>query len=194
MRPAVKPAAATLSDLLALPEEERYELIDGELVPKEAARGEHGTAQTKLAEKVGPYNRRPGGRFPGGWWFATEVLVDLGSGQAYRPDIAGWRRERMPQRPTGVPITVRPDWICEILSPGNASHDTIKKMRGYHRAEVPHYWILDPMQETLEVYRWHQDGYLLVQGAQRSERIRAEPFDAVELQVGVFFGDEEEDE
>ena len=60
--------------------------------------------------------RPPGGRFPGGWWFETEVEIEFETHEIYRPDIVGWRRERSAQRPTGTPIRLRPDWICEILS------------------------------------------------------------------------------
>lgn len=91
-----------------------------------------------------------------------------------------------------MPVTLIPDWICEILSPTNASSDTITKMNLYHQVRVPHDWLLDPRDETLTVHRWMPEGYLRVLGAARGDRVRAEPFDAVELQVGVFFGDDED--
>jgi Uma2 family endonuclease len=185
---------ATIEDLLAMPEEDRYEIIDGELVPKEAASGKHAGAQTRLGRSLGPFDRRPGGPpdRPGGWWFATEALIQFTPGQVRRPDVAGWHRERLPELPAKVPITVLPDWICEILSPSNASNDTVRKMRLYHRCQVPHYWLIDPIGETLSVYRYTPDGYLQVLLAERGERVRAEPFAAIELQVGVFFGEDEE--
>ena len=92
-----------------------------------------------------------------------------------------------------MPVMVRPDWVCEILST-NRTNDLIKKKRVYHRFGVPHYWIIDPAEETLLVNRWSQDGYVEILAAERGERVRAEPFDAISLQVGIFFGDEEEDE
>jgi Uma2 family endonuclease len=190
----VHTAEATLANLLALPDQGHgYEIIEGNLVEKETS-AEHGVAQTRLGRALGPFDRRPGGRLPGGWWFATEVLIDFGPKQQFRPDIAGWRRERMPERPTGIVVPVAPDWICEIVSPSNASNDTVKKKRVYHQNQVPHYWLLDPVQETLSVLRWSQDGYVEVLNAIRGERVRAEPFEAVELSVGVFFGDDEEEE
>jgi Uma2 family endonuclease len=186
--------SATLEELLAMPEEERYEIVDGELLPKEAGSGKHGGAQGRTFQSLAPFNRRPGGppERPGGWWFATEALISFSPRQIRRPDIAGWRRDRLPELPAAVPITVLPDWICEILSPTNASNDTIKKMRLYHQARVPHYWLIDPIAETLAVYRDTPDGYLNVLIAERGERVRAEPFAAIELPVGVFFGDDEE--
>jgi Uma2 family endonuclease len=91
-----------------------------------------------------------------------------------------------------VPITIRPDWICEVLSQ-NKRNDLIKKKRVYHRHEVGHYWIVDPGEETLAVYRWHPDGFVEVLIADRSETVRAEPFDALELCIGVLFGDDEDE-
>jgi len=95
------PGEATLADLLALPDEGRgHEIIDGEIIEKETS-AEHGVAQSRIGRLLGPFDRRPGGRLPGGWWFATEVLIDFGLKQLLRPDVVGWRRERMPERPQG---------------------------------------------------------------------------------------------
>ena len=185
---------ATLADLLAIPEEDRYhEVIDGELVRKEAASGRHGGAQARLSSALGPYNRRPGGRFPGGWWFASECEIRFEDSQVFRPDVAGWRRENLAELPAEVPITVRPDWVCEILSKNNKRRDLIYKKRVYQRHHVDHYWIVDPFEETLSVYRWHEDGYVEVLIADRTERVRAEPFTEIELPVGVLFGDDPDD-
>jgi Uma2 family endonuclease len=87
-------------------------------------------------------------------------------------------------------VRVRPDWVCEILSRTTARRDLVDKLGSFHRAEVPHYWIVDPAHETLTVHGWHPDGSLVALTAARCETVRAEPFDAVELPVGVIFGDE----
>jgi len=184
---------STLADLLAIPEDRRrHELIDGVIVEKEAASGRHGGAQVRLARRLGPYDRKPGGRWPGGWWFATEVEILFDELEVFRPDVAGWRRERLAELPSEVPISVRPDWICEILST-NKRNDLIKKKRVYHRHHVEHYWIVDPVEETLAVYRWHTDGYVEILIAARDERVSAEPFGAIDLRVGVLFGDDEDE-
>lgn len=190
------PAPHTIADLLAIPEHQRFhELIDGHLVHKALPSARHGAAQNATSQLLRPFNRRPGGTGgPGGWWFATEVEVELAPDQVYRPDVCGWRREHLPELPTEAPMKIRPDWVCEILSPSNAGNDTVKKLRAYHRHHVPHYWIIDPMAETLTVHRFTEGGYLLALAAQRGERVRAEPFDAIERQVGVLFGDDESDD
>lgn len=191
--PAVKAVPATLEDLLAIPEgDRRHELLDGALVEKGAASGEHGQAQFNLSTYLTPFRRRTGEGRPGGWWFATEVDVSFDPANVLRPDVVGWRRERVPERPRGVPIPLRPDWVCEVLST-NRRNDLIKKKRVYHRHEVPHYWVIDPEDETLSVYRWAPEGYIELLAAERSETVSAEPFDAVPLRVGVLFGDDEDD-
>jgi Uma2 family endonuclease len=183
---------ATLEQLWAIPEAERFhELIAGELIEKAAPSGEHGDAQAGVVGAVRiPFQREPGRGGPGGWWIATEVEVLLETHEVIRPDVVGWLRERCPDRPTGTPVRLRPDWICEVVSPSNANDDTVKKLRLYREVGVPHYWIADPRDATLTVMRWSQDGYVTLMRAVRGEIVRAEPFQAVELHVGTLFGDD----
>lgn len=193
--PARARPAATFADLQAIPAAERFhEIIAGELVRKANPSGEHGDAQSALVSSIKPpFQRRPGGKLPGGWWIYTEVEIQLAPDHIYRPDIVGWRRDRVPERPTGTPIPIRPDWICEVLSPSNPGTDRVKKLNHYHHFGVPHYWLVDPMEASLSVFRWTADGYLLILAADRTARVRAEPFEAVELSVGALFGEEEEE-
>lgn len=186
---------ATVEDLLALPERSRFhEIVNGELVQKATPSGEHGGAQAALAGSLfGPFSRRPGGRWPGGWWFATEVEIEFETHEVYRPDVVGWRRERAVERPSGTPVRLRPDWICEILSPSNAREDQVTKFETYRRCGVTHYWIADPDSRTLRVHRWTKEGYLVVLTAQAGQRVRAEPFEALEFEVGILFGDDPDD-
>jgi Uma2 family endonuclease len=186
-------SAATVEDLLAIPEDERRcELIEGSIVDKGATSGEHGGAQFNLSGFLGPFQRRPGGSAPGGWWFSIDVDVYFDAANTFRPDIAGWRRERVPERPRGALIKLRPDWVCEILST-NRSNDLVKKKRVYHRHQVPYYWIIDPVEETLAVHRWTAEGYVEILAAERDERVQAEPFEAIPLFVGALFGDGDEE-
>ncbi len=90
-----------------------------------------------------------------------------------------------------MPVMVRPDWVCEILST-NKRNDLIKKKRVYHRHELPSYWIIDPIEESLSVLRWTPEGYSEILAAERGEEVRAEPFEALPLKVGALFGDEED--
>ena len=185
----VRPRPATVADWLAQPDDARIELIDGELIPKAAPTFEHGQAQLAISAAIGgPFGRKPGGPdAPGGWRLASEVDVLL-DGRGYRPDLAGWRRDHVLVMPRERPITVRPDWLCEIVSESNRATDTIKKLRRYHQAAVPHYWIIDHAARALTVYRHHVDGYVTVLAAEAGERVRAEPFDAIELDVAALLG------
>ncbi len=183
---------ATEADLWAIPEERRrHELVAGELVEKAAPSGEHGSVQAGVVGLLrGPFQRRGGAGGPGGWWLATEVDVRLDAGAIVRPDVAGWRRASCPARPTGLPVVQRPDWVCEVVSPSNANHDTVTKLRVYHAARVEHYWLVDPRDATLTVMRWSEAGYVTRLRAERGEVVRAEPFEAIEIAVGTLFGDD----
>lgn len=185
----------TIEDWRALPDDHHFELIDGELVEKAAPTLEHGRSQQRTGSAIGDaFDRRPNGlRGPGGWWIASEVDVLL-DGRIFRPDLAGWRRrrDRAATLPRELPVVLRPDWICEIVSDSNRATDTITKVRRYHQSGVPHYWLLDHADRTLTVYRYTPDGYLVALRAEASETIRAEPFDAIELRVGALFGDHDE--
>lgn len=186
---APKSQPKTIADWLALPDDARFELIDGELIEKAAPTFEHGTAQTLIVGTLaGAFHYRSGGpRGPGGWWIVTEVDVVL-DGRGYRPDVAGWRRERVPTALKERPVTIRPDWICEIVSESNRTVDTVTKLRRYQQAGVPHYWIIDQVDRTLTVHRHTPEGYLVALRAAEHEIVRAEPFDAIEIEVRVLLG------
>jgi Uma2 family endonuclease len=191
--PASHRPVATAADLAALPQDVHAEVIAGEIVEKAAPSFEHSDAQGGLSQWLRNRFHRggAGGSRPGGWWIVTECEIELEAHEVYRPDLVGWRRSEVPTRPSGRPVRVRPDWVCEMLSPSNAGNDLVKKFRAYHRCKVPHYWIVDPEGGTLVVYRWQEGGYLAVVTATRGETVRAEPFDAVALPVGILFGEDE---
>lgn len=195
MSAAEKNALATFADLARLGDGVRPEIIGGEIVEKASPTMEHGRAQGALTGYVRRrFDRKPGGRWPGGWWLATEGDVEYEAHELYRHDVVGWRRERVERCPTGRPVRERPDWVCEILSPSNEKRDLVDKMRTLHACGVPHYWILKPEEKVLAVHRHSAAGYVLVSTASSGETVRAQPFDEVELRVGVLFGDEDEDE
>ena len=122
----------TLDDLLASPDE-RVELIDGEIVRRPMARAEHGFAQGNTVAELDSFRRTAG---PGGWWIASEISVHYEAHQCPSHDLAGWRKERLPERPSGV-IEVIPDWVCEIVSPGHERKDTLTLLLLLQRHGVP---------------------------------------------------------
>lgn len=188
MTAATPARLATAADLTRLPPDVRAEIIDGEVVEKASPTPEHGIAQLGLGAQIfNAFHRRSGEGGPGGWWLMTEVEVEYEPHQIYRHDLVGRRRERSPRRPAGSPVTIRPDWTCEVLSPSNAQNDLVRKLRALQRAGVPHYWLLDPSLRTLTVLRWTPEGYLAALTAGGSDIVRAEPFEAVELNLGLLF-------
>lgn len=193
----VAPRQATVAEWLAEPEEKGAELIRGRIVYKAFPNPEHGLTQAKTAEALGPFNCRPrDANRPGGWWIASEVDLLL-NGEGFRPDLCGWRRDRVASLPKPGPrgaVTERPDWIAEILSMSTAERDLYEKLTSYHAMGIPYYWILDPVYRILIIYRHSAEGYLFLRGAKAGNIVRAEPFDALELSVGFLFGQEDEEE
>src|SRR5258706_14438944 len=99
---------ATYADLLAVPENLIGEILEGEIVtqPRPAAR--HALVSSGLgAEIFGPFHRGRGG--PGGWIILDEPELRL-HGDVLVPDLAGWRRERVPQLPDVAAFALAPDW------------------------------------------------------------------------------------
>jgi Uma2 family endonuclease len=185
---------ATVQDYLAEPESSRVELLRGALVEREATGPRHGRALLRLGASVTQrFDRKPGGRFPGGWWTVSDVAVRFDD-EVLRPDLAGWRRERHPVFPLERPVVARPDWVCEVLSPSNARTDRVLKLRTYHQHEVLHYWLVDPEEQTLTVFRYGPGGYVVVLTATAEEQVNAEPFESLRFSVGNLFSDEPSDD
>jgi Uma2 family endonuclease len=136
---------ATAADIV----DERHEVIRGELVPKEAASFEHGSTQQALGAALDGFRGRARAGRPGGWWLGTEVEVELEAHEVYVPDVAGWRIDRVPEAPSGKPVRIAPDWVCEVLSPSTMRRDRGHKQRTYHRAGIGHYWLVEPIDGIL---------------------------------------------
>ena len=181
--PKLKPA--TYEDVLAAPEHMIAEIIDGELSLHPRPALPHAAAASSLGgELVPPFSRGRGG--PGGWVILFEPELHLGA-DILVPDFAGWRRERLPELPNAPYIELAPDWVCEVLSSSTQRHDRVRKMRVYARERVKHVWLVDPEAQVLEVLRLEQDNYLIALRAAEAERVRAEPFDAIELDLAVLW-------
>ena len=103
------------------------------------------------------------------------------------PDLSGWRRERMPELPDASFFTMAPDWVCEVLSPRTARFDRVRKPRIYGRESVTWYWLVDPVEETLEILRWTGDAYVVAATHEGQDVVRAPPFEAIELELAVLW-------
>ncbi|WP_441289248.1 Uma2 family endonuclease [Sorangium sp. KYC3313] len=190
---AEKQRRATYADLEAVPAHQVAELVRGTLhvFPRPAPR--HARASSRLGIKLGgPFDLGDGG--PGGWHIIDEPELRFpdpdapGELDALVPDLAGWRRERMPEMPDTAYFALAPDWICEVLSPSTERVDRDDKMPIYAREGVRHAWLVDPIARTLEVYVLGADrGWGPAVVHRDAARVRAEPFHAVELDLAVLW-------
>lgn len=178
---------ATYEDLLGTPEDQRVELIRGQMDVLPAPRPRHSKPQRSLGRFIGgPFDDDDGHGGPGGWWIFVEVDVAFGPHDVLRPDLSGWRRERLPD-PDQPPISIAPDWVCEILSPSTAARDTTVKKRLYAEHGVAHYWLIDPDRRTLEALALVEGRWVDVGSYGDEDAARIPPFEAVELSIGRLF-------
>jgi Uma2 family endonuclease len=179
---------ATYEDLEKVPDIMVAEIVDGELhaSPRPALR--HARASSSLGVDLGlAYDRGRGG--PGGWWILDEPELHFGR-NVLVPDLAGWRRSRLPVIPDTTFCTLAPDWVCEVLSPSTASLDRAKKLAIYARERVAHAWLVDPILRTLEVLRLNGEHWTILATHVGAEVVRAEPFVEIDLELAALWGDE----
>lgn len=179
---------ATYEDVLAAPSNKVAELIDGVLHLHPRPAKPHAAAATALGEELGPpFKRGRGG--PGGWILLFEPEVHL-DGNVLVPDLGGWRRERMPfMTDEEAYFSIAPDWVCEVVSPSTGKIDRSEKLPIYAREGVAHAWIVDPLLHTLEVLRLHEGHWLITAVFKDDAKVRAEPFDAIELDLSILWAD-----
>lgn len=182
------PRLATYEDLLRLPEDVRAEVIGGRIVTAPAPLPKHSRVQRSLARFIGgPFDDDDGRGGPGGWWIFVEIDVALGPHDIVRPDLAGWRRERLPEPGDQRPISVVPDWVCEVLSPSTATRDKVHKRNLYAECGIPHYWMVDVDARTLEAFQLENGRWVLIGSYADDASVVIAPFDAIELEVGRLF-------
>ncbi len=119
---------------------------------------------------------------PGGWLIYIEPELHFGN-DVLVPDLAAWRRERLPSAPNAAYLTLAPDWICEVLSPSTEHIDRGTKLRIYARERVRHAWLVDPLRKTLEVLALERGSLAQIAEHHGEDGVRAVPFDAVELEL-----------
>jgi len=175
---------ATYDDVLAAPEHKVAEILDGELFLSPRPATPHANASSVLGGDLsGAFHRPPGDPpRPGGWWIVDEPELHFGA-DVVVPDIAGWRRERMPRLPNAPWIELAPDWLCETLSPSTARIDRTRKLAIYARAGVRHAWLIEPSARTLEVLELDGDRWIVAENHGGDDVVRASPFAAVEIEL-----------
>jgi len=178
-RPAER--QATYQDLFDLPDNVIGEILHGQLITQPRPAPRHALAASIInGELANPYHQGRGG--PGGWWILFEPELHL-ERHILVPDLAGWRRERLPVFPDDAYFTKSPDWVCEVLSPCTVRVDRVVKMPIYAEQGVGWLWLVDPDQRTLEVFSLHEGHWLMKNAWQESDAVSAPPFDALRFSL-----------
>jgi Uma2 family endonuclease len=183
--PSAKSRPATYEDILRLPENVVGEIVDGDLVVSPRPAPRHALASSAIGgELAGPFHKGRGG--PGGWVILDEPELHLDT-QVLVPDLAGWRRERMPALPDTAWFTLAPDWVCEVLSASTAIVDRTRKQEIYREHGVPWLWFVDPAAHTIEVLSRAEQGWMVAGTFGGEGEKRIPPFDAVPIDIGVLW-------
>jgi Uma2 family endonuclease len=171
---------ATYDDLRKVPDHYVAEMFDGELYASPRPAIAHAHATSVLGAKLGGVFHRDGA---GGWFILDEPELHFGN-DVLVPDIAGWRRERLPTLPADPYLTLAPDWVCEVLSPATETLDRGKKLRRYAREGVAHVWLIEPLRQSLEVLSLSSEAWVRLALHEGHAKVRVQPFDAIVLELG----------
>jgi len=176
------PARATYQDVLDAPAHCVAEIVDGALHTHPRPAAPHALASSVLGRRIGnPFHDKIGG--PGGWWIIDEPELHLGE-DILVPDLAGWRRERMPEYPETAYFTLAPDWVCEVLSASTRRLDLHGKRPVYAREGVAHLWLVDPADRALEAFELRDGRWAPIASAKDDAPVCIRPFDAVTFSLG----------
>lgn len=168
---------ATYQDVLDAPPHKVAEVIAGSLHAHPRPASRHAWASSGIGAKISPpFNYGDGG--PGGWWIVFEPELHLAE-DIVVPDLAGWRRETMPEYPDVAYFTIAPDWVCEVLSPSTRRLDLSEKRALYAREGVRHLWFVDPDARTLEAFELRDGQWVLLGTLAGDAPVSLPPFDAI---------------
>ena len=178
---------ADYRDVLNAPAHMVAEVIEGVLHTQPRPAMPHAWASSGLSARINPpFNYGDGG--PGGWWIVFEPELHLGE-DILVPDLAGWRRERMPDYPDTAYTTLAPDWVCEVLSPGTRKIDLYEKRPIYAREGVPHLWFVDPLARGLEAFELRDGQWLLIASLKDAAAVSVPPFEAITFSLADLWPD-----
>ena len=179
--------SATYQDVLDAPPHMVAEIVGGRLSlqPRPAPRHERAHS-AMLGRLAGPFDFGEGG--PGGWWILTEPELHLGP-DVLVPDVAGWRRERMPALPETAWFDLAPDWACEVLSPSTRRLDLGGKRDAYAREGVGHLWLVDPLARTLEAFELRGGAWTLLATRTGDDAVRLPPFEDLDWPLSALWAD-----
>lgn len=174
----------TWKDIMHMPEKEMPEIVDGKPYYRAAPRFRHGMPAMEIGAVLAPLRRR----HQGGWWIAADVDIRLAPDSIVRPDLCGYRKDRVPEPPEAWPLDVVPDWVCEILSPSNAGYDRRIKGTLYAQAAIPWFWLIHPQERTVEVMELCANHWILRGCYTDGDQLALPPFDDCVIEVTQLFG------
>jgi len=180
------------AELCDLPPHVTGEIIGGQLYAQPRPAGPHAMSDSNLLIEIGmAFQRGKGG--PGGWWIINEPEIHfVRDVEVCVPDIAGWRKERMPKIPRGHRFKIVPDWMCEVLSPSTAKKDRVVKMPVYAQYGVGFLWLVDPLERTLEAFALREGRWTVIGLFQDGETVQVAPFEELALNLGDIWAEVEE--
>src|SRR5579859_6089044 len=174
-----------IAELERLPATLRGEIIRGTLYTNPRPLPRHMDIEGSLVDQLRPpYHRGRGG--PGGWWILPEPGISLEGSPEFSPDVAGWRRERLPTLPDGK-LTLAPDWLCEIHSLRTRGYDLRVKRPFYAEIGVEWLWYVDADARTLTISRLQGGRWLELGIYGEREKIRVAPFDEAQMDLGEWW-------
>lgn len=178
---------ATEEDVRNAPEGMTAELVDGELFMAPRPAVPHAKAATALSSQLFmllDHDQRTDdeGRPPDSWHILSEPEIHVG-GDIFVPDIAGWRRSRVPTLPESPSISITPDWVCEVFSPSSYIRDRLVKASAYQRHGVPWIWYVDPSTRFVEAWRNTGKTWELVTQGAATDQFDAPPFEGVSVDL-----------
>jgi len=171
---------ATYDDLYNIPENMTGEIIDGELIVSPRPSPEHMFISSFVGGKLFTHYYGRGG--PNEWIILDETEIKLES-DTFVPDIAGWKKERFLKPKSQNWVSVTPDWVCEVISPSSFRHDRITKMGLYAKHRIPYFWLIDPRDRLLQVFKLEAGGWLIIGNYAENEKVRAKPFQEIEIDL-----------
>ena len=187
MPETAEPKRDLYRELLDLPENMVGEIINGELYSQPRPAPRHSMASSSLGDElVSPFQKGRGG--PGGWWILDEPEIHLDR-QVMVPDIAGWKKDRLPQLPETAWFALAPDWACEVLSPSTARKDRIVKMPVYAEHGVCHVWLIDPALKTLEAYQLEDRFWKLIGAFSENDVVSIAPFEEIAIELELLWAE-----
>ncbi len=182
-RGASGPSGLTYSDYLRTSDDERYELLNGELLMVPAPNIAHQKAQAELGIRLGAWVKERG---LGSVYFAPTDVV-LSDSDVVQPDLLFISNERG-HVVTRDNVQGAPDLVVEVLSPSTSAVDWTTKRDLYARYGVREYWIVDPDDRTVAVLSLHEGTLEFVRTCGDGEDLTSAVVDGFHLETGLIFG------